>query len=49
MPRDKDLSQKPAPDWRGLHDFEKYDRLVEEIPGGWWDLRSPLGGLHALR
>lgn len=48
MSSERDRTQKPAPDWRGLPDFEKYDRLVEEIPDGWWDLRSPLGGLHAL-
>lgn len=48
MPSERNRNQKPAPDLRGLPDFEKYDRLVEENPGGWWDLRSPLGGLHAL-
>ncbi|HMC83075.1 MAG TPA: bifunctional 2-polyprenyl-6-hydroxyphenol methylase/3-demethylubiquinol 3-O-methyltransferase UbiG [Candidatus Polarisedimenticolia bacterium] len=48
MPPEQDPTRKPAPDWRGLPDFEKYDRLVEEMPDGWWDLRSPLGGLHAL-
>ena len=48
MSEDSGHLEKGAPDYRGLKEHEKYDRLVREIPGGWWDLRSPLGGLHVL-
>lgn len=48
MPSGDRSHRKQAPDWRGLRDFEKYEKFVEERPEGWWDLRSPIGGLHVL-
>jgi 2-polyprenyl-6-hydroxyphenyl methylase/3-demethylubiquinone-9 3-methyltransferase len=48
MDHPKERTRKPAPDWRGIPEFQKYERFVEEVPGGWWDLRGPLGGLHVL-
>jgi len=48
MPDERESPRRGAPDWRGLKDFEKYERWVREAPGGWWDLRGPIGGLHLL-
>lgn len=48
MARNRRPTSLPAPDWRGLPDFQKYERFVEENPNGWWDLRGPIGGLHVL-
>jgi 2-polyprenyl-6-hydroxyphenyl methylase/3-demethylubiquinone-9 3-methyltransferase len=36
-------------DLRGLPDPARYDRLVEAMgSGAWWDLKGPLGTLHAF-
>ena len=32
----------------GLSEREKYDRLVERLPGVWWDDAGPFVGLHEL-
>src|SRR5207245_4882689 len=32
----------------GLSEREKYDRLVERVPGVWWDDAGPFVGLHEL-
>jgi len=48
MSEDSGHDSRRAPDWRGLADHEKYERLARETPGGWWDLRGPVGGLHVL-
>jgi len=48
MSEDSAHLDKGAPDWRGLKDHEKYERFAREIPGGWWDLTGPVGGLHVL-
>src|SRR5436309_2162259 len=45
MSEDSGHDSRRAPDWRGLADHEKYERLARETPGGWWDLRGFFGFL----
>jgi 2-polyprenyl-6-hydroxyphenyl methylase / 3-demethylubiquinone-9 3-methyltransferase len=32
----------------GLPEPEKYERLVERVPGLWWNATGPFAGLHQL-
>src|SRR4029077_5691327 len=32
----------------GLSEPEKYERLVERVPGVWWSDEGPFAGLHEL-
>src|SRR2546428_11722255 len=32
----------------GLSEPEKYERLVERVPGVWWSNAGPFAGLHEL-
>jgi 2-polyprenyl-6-hydroxyphenyl methylase/3-demethylubiquinone-9 3-methyltransferase len=48
MPRNRRPAPPPAPDWRGLSEPARYDRLVADHPDAWWDLKGPMGGLHVL-
>lgn len=48
MSDDDRPAAKGAPDWRHLQDHEKYEHFAREAPGGWWDPKGPVGGLHVL-
>src|SRR5881296_1283937 len=38
----------PLPRLGGLPEPEKYERLVERVPGVWWSDAGPFAGLHEL-
>src|SRR2546427_1294447 len=38
----------PPPRLGGLSEPEKYERLVERVPGVWWSDAGPFAGLHDL-
>src|SRR2546428_14082660 len=40
------LMSDQLPRLGGLSEPEKYDRLVERVPGVWWSDEGPLAGLH---
>ena len=48
MSQDSEPLGHGAPDWRHLQDHEKYESFAQQAPGGWWDLKGPVGGLHVL-
>src|SRR5207237_6300166 len=42
------LMSDQLPRLGGLPEAEKYERLVERVPGRWWSDAGPFAGLHEL-
>src|SRR5690349_24987904 len=42
------MSDPSLPRLGGLSEPEKYERLVERVPGVWWSDAGPFAGLHEL-
>jgi 2-polyprenyl-6-hydroxyphenyl methylase / 3-demethylubiquinone-9 3-methyltransferase len=42
------MADPPLPRLGGLPEPEKYERLVERVPGVWWSDAGPFAGLHEL-
>src|SRR2546421_3866799 len=45
---DLSLMSDHLPRLGGLSEPEKYERLVERVPGVWWSDTGPFAGLHEL-
>src|SRR5437879_13690414 len=43
------LMSDQLPRLGGLSEPEKYERLVDRVPGGWWSDAAPCAGVHGLK